>query len=150
MSEIAQAGAAVGVRRHALDEALSQVGDRWSLLIVNSLLSGPLRFKELEGSLEGIATNVLAQRLKTLERRGLIVATAYSERPPRFSYALTSAGQELAGAVRVLSQWGAERSGTTVASTSHAECGTALEARWYCPTCGRVVDEGENRGPAFI
>jgi DNA-binding HxlR family transcriptional regulator len=68
-----------GVSR-PLDAALSRVGDRWSLLLVEVLLDGPCRFSKLEAALPGIASNVLAQRLKRLEREGVVGARPYSER----------------------------------------------------------------------
>src|SRR5882762_3102105 len=75
----------------ALEWAAARVGDRWTLLIVHALLGGPLRYGELAEALPGIATNVLSQRLKRLEADGLLVSSAYSARPPRFSYELTQA-----------------------------------------------------------
>ena len=124
-----------------LAEAVARVGDRWSLLIVQALLGGSRRFNELLDELGGIAPNVLSQRLKQLEREALVVSRPYSRRPPRFAYELSAAGQELAGALRLLAQWGAQRTGGEAAR--HQECGTPLEARWYCPTCSRVVDDDE-------
>lgn len=127
-----------------LAAALAVVGDRWTLLIVNALLAGgPRRFNELQGDLGGIATNVLSQRLKHLEGAGLVVGHLYSTRPPRAAYELTAGGRELAGALRLLAQWGAEQAGAPGAPLQHAACGTALEARWYCPTCDVVVSETE-------
>jgi DNA-binding HxlR family transcriptional regulator len=117
-----------------LAAAAAKVGDRWSLLVVEALLDRPLRFNELSAVLAGIAPNVLSQRLKHLEREGVVVARAYSQRPPRFAYALTSSGQELAGALRLLTAWGAAH-GETTDPPAHVLCGTALEARWFCPTC---------------
>lgn len=130
----------------ALNTALSRVGDRWSWLIVNALLAGPLRFNELQGSLEAISTNVLSQRLKHLESQGVVVATVYSQRPARYTYGLTSSGKELASALRLLARWGADRTGDLLETPTHAECGTPLETRWYCPTCARELDEVEERG----
>jgi DNA-binding HxlR family transcriptional regulator len=124
-----------------LAEAVARVGDRWSLLIVQALLGGSRRFNELLGELDGIAPNVLSQRLKHLEREALVVSRPYSRRPPRFAYELSAAGQELAGALRLLAQWGAQRAGGE--ALRHEECGTPLEARWYCPTCGRTVEDDE-------
>jgi DNA-binding HxlR family transcriptional regulator len=127
-----------------LAAALSVVGDRWTLLVVNALLAGGARrFNELQQDLGGIATNVLSQRLKHLERAGLVVSHLYSTRPPRAAYELTAGGRELAGALRLLSQWGAEQAGAPGAPLQHAACGTALEARWYCPTCDVVVADDE-------
>jgi DNA-binding HxlR family transcriptional regulator len=125
-----------------LDEAVARVGDRWTLLLVQALLDGPRRFNQLLEALPGIAPNVLSQRLKHLERETVVVSQPYSRRPPRFAYELTAAGRELAGALRLLAQWGADRSGAADADgLRHQACGTPLEARWYCPTCTRLVDE---------
>src|SRR6201993_5514824 len=89
-----------------LAEALARVGDRWTLLVVEALLAGPQRFNDLLGQLPGIAANILSDRLKRLERDGLLVARPYSERPPRAAYHLTAEGQELAGGLRLLADWG--------------------------------------------
>jgi DNA-binding HxlR family transcriptional regulator len=121
-----------------LEEAVARVGDRWALLIVSALLDGPRRFNDLQADVAGIAPNVLSQRLRTLEQHGVVTASPYSERPPRFVYQLTAAGAELAGALRLLAQWGAGQSPDTVEPLRHPACGTPLEARWYCATCGRV------------
>ncbi len=121
-----------------LEEAVARVGDRWALLIVSALLDGPRRFNDLQADVAGIAPNVLSQRLRTLEQHGVVVATPYSERPPRFVYQLTAAGAELAGPLRLLTQWGAGQSPESVEPLRHSLCGTPLEARWYCPTCASV------------
>ena len=121
-----------------LEEAVARVGDRWALLIVSALLDGPRRFNDLQADVAGIAPNVLSQRLRTLEQHGVVVASPYSERPPRFVYQLTAAGAELAGALRLLAQWGAGQSPDAVEPLRHAACGTPYEARWYCPTCNAV------------
>ena len=122
-----------------LEEALASVGDRWTLLVVAALLDGPRRFGDLQRALPGIASNVLSGRLRLLEQQGLVVAQPYSERPPRYVYELTSAGADLAGALRLLADWGARHSDAN--PPRHAACGTPLEARWYCPTCERPVEE---------
>jgi DNA-binding HxlR family transcriptional regulator len=123
-----------------LADALARVGDRWTLLVVAALLEGEKRFNELQDELDGIAPNVLSGRLKLLGEQGLVVARAYSERPPRFVYELTASGRELAGALRLLADWGAGAAGDTE-PLRHAACGTALEARWWCPDCEQVVDD---------
>jgi DNA-binding HxlR family transcriptional regulator len=124
----------------ALAEALAAVGDRWTLLIVAALLSGAKRFGELQSELGGIAPNVLSSRLRQLTEQRLVVAEPYSERPERFVYELTGTGRELAGPLRLLTQWGARQSGGGTAV--HAACGHPLEAVWYCPTCQeRVADD---------
>jgi DNA-binding HxlR family transcriptional regulator len=122
-----------------LAEALAQVGDRWTLLVVEALLTGPGRFNDLLEQIPGIAANILSERLKRLEREGLLVSRPYSERPPRVAYQLTAEGRDLAGALRLLAQWGARHTDPAQAPR-HDECGTPIEARWYCPTCDRLVD----------
>lgn len=126
-----------------LERAVARVGDRWSLLVVSALLDGPRRFGELQQVVGSIAPNVLSQRLKRLEREGVVVAEAYSSRPPRFAYRLTASGHELAGALRLLAQWGA--AGDDGEGVRHPACGTAMEPRWWCPTCQQAV-EGDVAG----
>jgi DNA-binding HxlR family transcriptional regulator len=125
-----------------LAAALERVGDRWSLLVVEALLSGPRRFNELAEAVGGIAPNILADRLRRLEAEGVLRATPYSERPPRFAYELSGDGAELAGALRLLADWGS-RVARDAEPLRHAACGTPLEARWYCTTCARAVEGRE-------
>ena len=122
-----------------LAEALARVGDRWTLLVVEALLPGPRPFSELLGQVPGIAANILSERLKRLERDGLLIARPYSQRPPRAAYQLTAEGAELAGALRLLAQWGTRHTDPADAPR-HPACGTPVEARWYCPTCDQLVD----------
>ncbi len=129
----------------ALGTALDRVGDRWSLLLVEALLPGPRRFNDLGQVVDGIAPNILSDRLRRLERDGILVATPYSRRPVRMEYALTADGRELAGALHLLADWGVRRGGTGE-PLRHEVCGTPLEARWHCPTCERLVDETEPDG----
>jgi len=125
-----------------LELALERVGDRWSLLLVEALLDGSRRFNELQEGVAGIAPNILADRLRRLEREGVVHARPYTDRPPRMEYALTAAGRDLAGALRLLADWGARRSPDSD-PVRHALCGTPLEARWYCPTCTVLVESGD-------
>jgi DNA-binding HxlR family transcriptional regulator len=132
-----------------LDRALAQVGDRWSLLLVHALLGGARRFGELSEAVPGIAPNTLSQRLKHLERVGIVVTEAYSSRPPRSVYGLTAAGRELAGVLHLLAQW-ASSGGGEGHGVDHVNCGTPLETRWWCPTCGRTVEDDEDEELRFL
>jgi DNA-binding HxlR family transcriptional regulator len=125
-----------------LADALARVGDRWTLLVVGALMDGPRRFGDLQADVPGIAPNILIQRLRHLEREALVVARPYSERPPRMVYELSAPGRELAGALRLLADWGA-RNSDAAEPARHGACGTPLEVRWFCPTCERTVDEDE-------
>jgi DNA-binding HxlR family transcriptional regulator len=118
--------------------ALDRVGDRWTLLTVAALLNGPRRFGELEELVKGIASNVLTSRLRALEGLGVVVATPYSTRPPRFEYQLSDAGHALADAIRLLAAWGSATSSEATGPV-HSACSTHLEVRYYCPTCDEVI-----------
>jgi DNA-binding HxlR family transcriptional regulator len=121
-----------------LHHALQRIGDKWSLLLIAALLDGPRRFGDLLDELPGLAPNILTQRLRHLEGEALVVALPYSERPPRFTYELTASGSELAGALRLLADWGARQGGGQ--APRHADCGTPLEVHWWCPSCERTVE----------
>lgn len=125
-----------------LEAALDRVGDRWSLLVVEALLDGPRRFGELGEALPGIAPNILTDRLRRLDRSGIVRSAPYQQRPTRLAYDLTADGRDLASTLRLLADWGARRSADAEA-LRHATCGTPLEARWYCPTCAVPVDDAD-------
>jgi DNA-binding HxlR family transcriptional regulator len=126
-----------------LDRALTRVGDRWTLLIVEALLDGPRRFGELSDAVPGIAPNILAARLRKLERERLVVSAPYSTRPVRQQYELTADGLELASALAVFGAWAARVDGTVPVVPYHETCGTPLELRPWCPTCGVVADDAD-------
>jgi DNA-binding HxlR family transcriptional regulator len=132
-----------------LEAALDRVGDRWSLLVVEALLDGPRRFGELAETLSGIAPNILTDRLRRLERGGIVRSTPYQERPTRMAYDLTADGRDLASALRLLADWGT-RGRADAEPLRHSTCGTALEARWYCPTCATAVDAVEAPGDRLL
>ncbi len=88
----------------ALARSLDIVGDRWTLLIVRDLLPGPMRYTELKASLAGIATNLLAERLRTLEANGIVERRLEGA---GVVYALTSWGARLREPMEALGRWGA-------------------------------------------
>lgn len=133
-----------GAVTSGLDEAMARVGDRWTLLVVDALLEGPRRFSELQADIPRLAPNVLTARLRRLEGEGLVLAVPYSDRPPRLEYRITEAGRELAGALRLLARWGSRESGGAAEGPHHRSCGTALETRWFCPTCAWVTDNADD------
>jgi DNA-binding HxlR family transcriptional regulator/putative sterol carrier protein len=107
----------------ALARALDVVGDRWTLLIVRELVPGPRRFIDLVEGLPGISRNLLTQRLRDLERDGII---ARQELPPpaaRQVYELTDDGRGLADVMSALIGWGARRLGERTP-------GDSVRARW--------------------
>ena len=86
--------------------ALDLVGERWALLVVRDLVLGPKRFTDLRRGLPGIGTNVLAARLKELERGGVVTRRMLP--PPAAStvYELTEYGRALEGPLLALGRWG--------------------------------------------
>ncbi|WP_446665609.1 winged helix-turn-helix transcriptional regulator [Flexivirga sp. B27] len=88
-------------------EVLDRIGDKWTVLIVSTLRSGPLRYTDLQASIPGISQRMLTQTLKQLERDGVLTRTAYAEVPPRVEYDLTKLGRSLMDAVMSLAAWAA-------------------------------------------
>lgn len=88
-----------------LSRALDVVGERWTLVIVQELLNQPRRYGELARRLPGIGTSVLTDRLRTLERAG-VVARGPGEVGNGVRYTLTERGRALDGALRELRRWG--------------------------------------------
>jgi DNA-binding HxlR family transcriptional regulator len=94
-----------------LARALDLVGERWAFLVVRELALGPRRFKDLLDGLPGVSTNVLATRLRQLERNGIVERRILP--PPAGStvYELTEYGRELEPAMLALGRWGARTLG---------------------------------------
>jgi DNA-binding HxlR family transcriptional regulator len=90
----------------AIANTLDLVGDKWSLLVIRDMLHGKKTYGELLDSPEGIPTNLLADRLKRLEEAGLIVSSAYQERPVRYAYTLSEKGTALGDILLALVRWG--------------------------------------------
>ena len=103
--------------------ALDLVGERWALLVVRDLILGPKRFTDLRRGLHGIGTNVLAARLKELERGGVVRRRTLP--PPAAStvYELTDYGRALEGPLLALGRWGA-------LSIGERQDGQSLRSEW--------------------
>lgn len=88
-----------------INEVLSRVGDRWSVLVVISLSQyGTMRFNEIKRNL-GISQRMLSLTLKELERDGLVKRTQYPTIPPKVEYELTAMGESFRKPVNALGQW---------------------------------------------
>lgn len=90
-----------------LARAAEVLGQRWTLLILRDLLTGPRRYSDLAAGLPGIPSNLLSTRLKELEQDGLITREARSGADRSIVYAVTDRGAELQPALDALSRWGA-------------------------------------------
>lgn len=101
-------------KRHPYDQwspdsrTLDLVGDKWTLLIVRDLMSGPRRFVELQRVLPGISTEQLRSRLNRMVADGMLTRQRYREVPPRVDYELTDRARELAPVLGALARWGLE------------------------------------------
>jgi DNA-binding HxlR family transcriptional regulator len=99
-------------KRHPYDQwspdarALDLVGDKWTLLIVRDLISGPRRFVELQRVLPGISTEQLRSRLNRMVADGMLTRKRYREVPPRVDYELTERAMALAPVLGELARWG--------------------------------------------
>jgi len=86
--------------------ALDLIGDKWTLILIRDIgLFGKHRNKEFQGGLEGIPSNILANRLKHLVESGLLAKRLYEEHPPRYEYHLTQAGQDLLPVLKAMATW---------------------------------------------
>ena len=89
----------------AISELLSRVGDKWTVLVVNLMGSGPKRFSEIKREVGGISQRMLTLTLRALERDGLVTRTVTPSIPPRVDYALTDLGRSLLAPVQALGSW---------------------------------------------
>ena len=105
--------------RCPIASTLDVVGDKWSLLVIRDMLHGKRTYGELLDSPEGIPTNILAERLKRLEDAGLIVSSAYQDRPVRYAYTLSEKGTAMGDVLLALVRWGTRHiPGTKTLKTS--------------------------------
>jgi DNA-binding HxlR family transcriptional regulator len=94
-----------GTRECPIADAVELIGDRWSLLVIREIGFGVRRFTEIQRN-TGAPREMLTARLRKLEDSGVITRQQYRERPPRYDYTLTEAGQALLPVLGSLRQWG--------------------------------------------
>jgi DNA-binding HxlR family transcriptional regulator len=86
---------------------LDLIGDRWTLLVIRDMMFfHKQRFEEFLESPEGISTNILADRLKSLEELGLVEKQPYSNHARRMNYCLTEEGKSLRPVLKIIAAWG--------------------------------------------
>lgn len=88
-----------------LATALDLVGDKWSLVLVRDMIARKGKYQEFLNSPEGIPTNILADRLKSLEGQGIVRRRRYQTKPVRYEYVLTRKGAELLPVLQQLVIW---------------------------------------------
>jgi DNA-binding HxlR family transcriptional regulator len=128
----------------AVARALDVVGDRWALLIVRELLlRGSCRYTDLRLGLPGVATNLLADRLRDLEAAGVVQRV---DAPPPIAttlYELTPRGSELAPVLRALGIWGAEL-------MDRPQGADTFRSHWLALPLGRLTDNAPDSPPTTI
>jgi DNA-binding HxlR family transcriptional regulator/putative sterol carrier protein len=123
----------------ALARALDVVGDRWALLIVRELRPGPRRFTDLIDGLPGISRKLLTERLRDLERDGVITRKELPPPAARRVYELTDDGRDLAMAMAPLAAWGARRMG-------ELRSGETFHGRWSAVGMASLADREAAKG----
>jgi DNA-binding HxlR family transcriptional regulator len=88
-----------------VSEILARIGDKWSVLVVNLLGNGPLRFSALRRMIDGISQKMLTTTLRSLERDGFVIRTVFPTTPPSVAYELTVLGKDLLVPVVALAEW---------------------------------------------
>ena len=89
----------------AVNDILSTIGDKWTVLIVVTLSKGPMRFNELRRAVDGISQRMLTLTLRGLERDGFATRTVFPTVPPRVDYALTELGKTLIAPLTAIGTW---------------------------------------------
>lgn len=124
----------------SIARTLSIIGDRWTMLVLRDAFSGIRRFEHFQNSLE-LTRHVLADRLKKLEREGILKRVKYQERPDRYEYRLTEKGFDLYPIVVSILKWGDKYTAEDEipVELEHRNCGGAADPRYVCGTCGEEL-----------
>ena len=88
-----------------MEQTFNLIGKRWTGLIIRTLMGGSRRFADLESIIPHLSGRMLSERLKELDRAGIVVRSVYSETPVRIEYTLSKKGIELAHALDSVQQW---------------------------------------------
>jgi DNA-binding HxlR family transcriptional regulator len=124
-------------------QALNIIGDKWTLLILRQIMMGHDTYSDILQNLEGIPTNLLSDRLKTLAEDELIMLKLYQEHPPRYRYIMTESGMDLTDVFNSIILWGERNLKKCHKKLTHSECGHKIEMAYYCPTCGKNISRND-------
>lgn len=124
-------------------QTLNLIGDRWTLLILHAFREGRRTYKELQEGLEGIPTNLLSSRLKSLCEDDLLSCNLYQEHPPRYQYELTDKSKDLDDIYNAIMIWGDKHLHKSYKCLKHRECGGSVEVQYVCGKCGKVIDKND-------
>jgi DNA-binding HxlR family transcriptional regulator len=124
--------------------ALNLVGEKWALLAVREIAFGNKRFDAIARN-TGAPRDRLAARLRTLESAGIVERRRYSDRPARYQYELTEAGQDLRTVLTALRAWGDKWAVDMPPAAFDHACGHELDAALVCRHCGGEVSGDDLR-----
>ncbi len=125
----------------AVSETLARIGDKWTVLVVELLRDGPIRFNEIRRTISGISQRMLTLTLRDLERDGLVTRTIYPTIPPRVEYELTKLGRTLYEPLAGVAAWVRENRSVMEAARK------AFDARGTAKPSHR---QGRKRMPALL
>jgi DNA-binding HxlR family transcriptional regulator len=125
----------------AISATLARIGDKWTLLVVELLASGPMRFNEMRRTIGSISQRMLTLTLRGLERDGLVTRTVYPTIPPRVDYELTKLGRTLREPVIALAEWARKNLPAMAAARSAYDAGGVAK-----PSHRRAT----RKAPAFL
>jgi DNA-binding HxlR family transcriptional regulator len=134
----------------SLARALEVIGERWTLLIVRDAFYGVRRFSDFQAHLD-VPKAVLSDRLAGLVEDGILERKPDPDRAGRHVYELTAAGRDLWPVLHALLVWGERHRFPNLRIFRHVACGTEIDERGACPTCGVVpgpedLEMGTRRG----
>ncbi|MEU3369906.1 helix-turn-helix domain-containing protein [Streptomyces sp. NPDC006660] len=86
-------------------QVLDHIAGKWTILVVDALLQGTMRYTDLSRRIEGVSQKMLTQTLRSLEADGFVTRTVHPTIPPRVEYDLTTLGRSLAEPIAALRQW---------------------------------------------
>jgi DNA-binding HxlR family transcriptional regulator len=128
-------------RECSVARTLEIVGEKWALLAVREVFLGNRHFDEMVRR-TGAPRDTMAARLRSLVSAGILERRQYSERPARYEYRLTGAGQELYPVILTLMRWGDEHLAGNDGPPMVIEhvCGNRLLPKVVCEACGEPAD----------
>jgi len=131
----------------SIAQALEQIGEWWTLLIIRDAFLGVTRFDDFRERL-GIARNILTARLDTLVDAGILERRLYDEARERYDYVLTAKGRALWPVLTTLRQWGDKHvvgRGNEPIKLRHETCGSITTAHLACDACGERLSARDAR-----
>ena len=124
-----------------LAHVLNIVGDKWTLLVLHRIFNGVSIYKDLLEILSPIPTNILSNRLKTLEENELIKSELYTAHPPRYKYILTEKGEDFKDIFYSMIMWANKYLDGCNKTVLHEKCGEEVKIKYYCEKCNEYTED---------